>query len=194
MASRLMPDRTQLLWVLGWCLCVFASFCLEENPLYGLLLFLTLGATILALLVAGIWRSWELRRTPLSAISTALVAPLALAALPELRRSATWPHFLLNRSEYDRVVRHIASLPPGRRSAAARPRIAVDESGGVLRIAFVTHPGVVDNWAGIIHDPSGEVALARSMGMAPPHIRELFGGDIVACRHLLDDYFRCSFT
>jgi hypothetical protein len=70
--------------------------------------------------------------------------------------------------------------------------------GPPVRVAF--HPeGMLDNWSGIIFDPTGEVMQAdgfdaRGNFVAPERITKLFGGDLVGCRHLWRDYYRCSFT
>lgn len=62
------------------------------------------------------------------------------------------------------------------------------------RIAFVTNPGLADNWTAIVYDPTGKVALARGMRTAPSDVLMLFGGDIVACGKLVDNFYSCSFT
>jgi hypothetical protein len=73
------------------------------------------------------------------------------------------------------------------------------EPGPPVRIAFMTDPGFLDNWSGIVFDPTGAVMQADGWDAtgkfrAPASITELFGGDIVSCRHLSGDYYHCSFT
>jgi hypothetical protein len=63
----------------------------------------------------------------------------------------------------------------------------------------MTNPGFLDNWSGIVFDPTGAVMQADGWDAAgkfraPDAITKLFGGDIVSCSHILGDYYRCSFT
>ncbi len=59
---------------------------------------------------------------------------------------------------------------------------------------------MLDNWSGIIYDPTGDVMLARGFDPvsgrfhAPDRITKLFEGDLVECRHLWSSYYSCSFT
>lgn len=67
-----------------------------------------------------------------------------------------------------------------------------------MRVAFMTMPGFIDNWTGVVHDPTHRVALARGFSetgfSAPRDVQELFGGDIVSCSRLIGAYYECSFT
>ena len=72
------------------------------------------------------------------------------------------------------------------------------DPGPPVRVAF-NPGGFLDNWSGIIHDPSGEVMLADGFDeqggfRAPDRITRIFGGDLVRCRWLWGDYYSCSFT
>ena len=76
---------------------------------------------------------------------------------------------------------------------------AIVDAGPPVRIAFMTSPGFLDNWSGIVFDPTGKVMLADGWDAsgkfrAPEAITKLFDGDLVSCRHLWGDYYRCSFT
>lgn len=76
----------------------------------------------------------------------------------------------------------------------------VVDLGPPLRIAFPQPGGIIDNWEAVIYDPSGAVGQARGWAgaagefSAPPAVRELFGGDLLACRHIEGPYYRCWFT
>lgn len=67
------------------------------------------------------------------------------------------------------------------------------------RVAFEPS-GMLDNWSGIIWDPTHEVMKANGFDphtgrfRAPERITKLFGGDLVGCRRLGGDWFDCSFT
>jgi hypothetical protein len=70
--------------------------------------------------------------------------------------------------------------------------------GPPVRIAF-NPDGFLDNWAGIIFDPTGDVMQADGFDKngkfaAPDRITKLFGGDLVECRALIGSYYKCSFT
>jgi hypothetical protein len=67
------------------------------------------------------------------------------------------------------------------------------------RVAFEPSE-FLDNWSGIVWDPTHEVMKADGFDTktgrfhAPERITKLFGGDLVACRRLGGDWFDCSFT
>lgn len=72
------------------------------------------------------------------------------------------------------------------------------DRGPPLRVAF-NPEGMLDNWSGIVFDPTGEVMQADGFDAsgrfrAPDRITKLFGGDLVSCRRLWGDYYDCSFT
>lgn len=77
-------------------------------------------------------------------------------------------------------------------------RCQMDE-GPPRRFAFAG-TGILDNWSGIVFDPSGKVAGARGFDpathrlTADPAVTGLFGGDLVACAPLWGGYYDCSFT
>ncbi len=73
------------------------------------------------------------------------------------------------------------------------------EPGPPVRIAFMTNPGFLDNWSGIVFDPIGAVMQADGWDAtgkfrAPAAISKLFEGDLVSCSHLWGACYRCSFT
>ena len=78
----------------------------------------------------------------------------------------------------------------------------VVDSGPPKRLAFLQPGGIIDNWEGIVHDPTGAVAQARGWRYdrgeqeftSPPAVRGLFGGDIVRCEHVRGPWYRCWFT
>jgi hypothetical protein len=73
------------------------------------------------------------------------------------------------------------------------------ECGPPVRVAFDLGGGFLDNWHGLVFDPSGVVENARtdmrSLEPDPPDSpTRLFGGDIVWCRREKGDFFHCRFT
>lgn len=108
--------------------------------------------------------------------------------------------FRRNAAEYDRIVAQ------ARDGALAAPQGEMNgvhyviDNGPPIRVAFPQPGGLLDNWEGIVYDPTGEVLKARGWAVdgttfsAPSEIVGLFGGDIVTCSHLNGNYYRCRFT
>lgn len=73
------------------------------------------------------------------------------------------------------------------------------ECGPPVRVAFDLGGGFLDNWHGLVFDPSGVVENARTnmttlVRDPPGSPTKLFGGDIVWCRREKGDFFHCRFT
>ena len=195
-----------ILWTLAGVLLAFF-----ERPLFDalwigagliILMFIILGACLL-LVVAGyaIWR-----RNLIAAVSAFgfIISGLGLwYAEPFLRREGDAAlfryRFMTSRALYDRIVddaeRARAGHSYGERDGV---RFQVD-AGPPVRVAFPQPGGIIDNWEGVIYDPTGEVLKARGWAepgavSAPPGVKELFGGDLVSCRHVEGNYYRCWFT
>ncbi|WKL55813.1 hypothetical protein Q1W73_08840 [Asticcacaulis sp. ZE23SCel15] len=140
----------------------------------------------------------------------ALIAPILLGLAILLSSplstagevSGAWLRLMIERSRYETIIEKESQPPSG------TARIVDREDGGItytvdagppVRVAF-NPDGIIDNWTGIIYDPTGEVLLAKGFDPVtgefhmPSHIKELFGGDLVACRHIWSDYYKCSFT
>jgi len=107
---------------------------------------------------------------------------------------------LVYHRQYRAIIREVQIKPMRRDTSAWLKRgsvtYVVDASG---RIAFEPG-GFLDNWSGIVWDPTGQVELARGFDphtgrfYAPDRITKLFGGDLVSCRKLWPDWYDCSFT
>jgi hypothetical protein len=75
----------------------------------------------------------------------------------------------------------------------------VPEPGEPLRLAFPRPGGLLDNWEGVVYDPSGAVAAAQGWTAdrafsAPPEVARWFGGALLACRAVRASFYRCTFT
>jgi hypothetical protein len=77
------------------------------------------------------------------------------------------------------------------------------DPGRPVRVAFVLPPGrFIDNWCGVVYDPSGQVLVANHFDgnwktwhdQVPTEIIELFGGDLLGCSKLEGFYYHCCFT
>jgi hypothetical protein len=172
---------------------------LSDAAQFLLWVFVLAGIAIWTIVVAidACVRAWNRRQWPVSALATALIVPAMVFTLwNPLGRGAILVHFLIDRPAYDRVVSGLERGTITREQAgpAQDPPFRVD-AGEPLRVAFPTFEGMVDNWAGVVYDPTHSVRQAKGFGSAVPgRVRELFGGDVVSCWHLAGAYYMCSFT
>jgi hypothetical protein len=113
------------------------------------------------------------------------------------QRLGTLARFHALKPRYESVV---AALADGR-----DPGIRVAhrvEQGPPLRVAFPWPGGILDNWCGVVYDPSGLVMKARPLkpdlsSLGAPDlqkVRALFGGDLFYCEPLGGNWYFCSFT
>ena len=103
--------------------------------------------------------------------------------------------FSMNAARYQQVVDAAPRLAD--RGTTHGQHYIIDR-GPPVRMAFV-EDGILDNWVGVVYDPTDRVAEARGWGpdntfTAPPEIKGLFGGDIVWCDRITGHWYRCSFT
>jgi len=112
-------------------------------------------------------------------------------------RGWAWISLQSHKAVYDRVVAQAATLPD---QGQIDGRQYFIERGPPIRVAFPQPVGVADNWGAVVHDSSGAVAAAKGWTGKPqrhtvrPDLQELWGGDLVTCRRIVDDYYRCWFT
>ncbi len=113
--------------------------------------------------------------------------------------TGTMSRLMLNRGNYEAIIAKVRSNP--------KPAWFHDDDGVTysvdlgppIRVAF-NPAGMLDNWSGIIYDPTGDVMLADGFDpktgkfVAPDKVTKLFHGDLVSCRWLWGDYYDCSFT
>ena len=210
------PYRQLVYWLIAALTCFVATSTVLWFGGFVGVPFAFLAAFVLAigwliLLLLSLKVAWVRRGRPKQALYAA-AAPLgaiglALAlALPVTWAAAwtlDWASFLNNRSDYEEVVRLVQK---GQFDAKVREyqehdgtKFMLDE-GPPRRVAFPMPGGFLDNWSGVIYDPTGEVMLADGFDSetgefaAPDRITKLFDGDIVSCRHMLGSFYNCSFT
>jgi hypothetical protein len=203
-AERWLPSKRQARLVAIWCglYLVYAT----AGHLYGwpwaLPASLLVWLAALVLMIVGLFHLRMLRKAPVATLLTvALLPAAAIVAVPALHGAAVWIAFELRRGELQAVVDDVENGRLQRVGGRTAGGIAyIVEEGQPFRIAFVTQPGVVDNWGGIVYDPTHGVAAAvapswTDAGRAvPDQVRELFGGDIVTCQHIDGFFYRCGFT
>ncbi len=100
-----------------------------------------------------------------------------------IERLGIWVRFATELSSYDLAV---SQLSAGSEPACVETRACYLDNGPPPRLAFMWG-GLIDNWYGIVYDPTHDVARIE-------RFRELFGGDLIWCDHVAKDYFLCGFT
>lgn len=125
-----------------------------------------------------------------------LAALLPLVVAGHLGGSLT--RLAINHARYEALVA---------RAESRRGPAAFEEADG---ISYATDPGppvrvgfhveeMRSLWGAIVHDPSGEVMLAKGWDEAagdfigPERITRLFLGGMVGCQHLWGNYYSCVF-
>ena len=158
----------------------------------------------------GFMRGWKLRQRPSQAIvaagapwvAIALVVLLALPVAHVTLAGLIRVTLLTKRSSYEAIIvkAKTGAFQPGDSRQSYDGTDFILDEGPPMRLAFPLPGGVLDNWSGIVFDPTGDVTLARGFAKggdgftAPPAVHALFGGDIVTCDHLSGDFYYCTFT
>lgn len=200
-------------WVVVW-VAVGPLLAFADRPLWDRLWIMTLGIWVLyaalglALFVRLLWRargqSWRGAE-----IVPALAVPVFSIALwflfPHLAgagdRFQFHRRFDALRPQYERIVGELSrTQPPPKRGELEGISFTTD-AGPPLRVAFLQPGGMIDNWEGLIYDPTGAVGTATGWRAgvpgefsASPEVIKLFGGDLVGCRHIIGPFYRCWFT
>jgi hypothetical protein len=182
---------------------------LIENPFIALMLlplaaliYLAIAVVLLVGYVRNAIKERNKRSWTAAASIPALIVVLMLSA-PLITKLVVYAEFAFMLPAYTRIVDAVTKVPPSRESfvePADEVRYYVDQ-GPPVRVAF-PKDGIIDNWWGVIYDPSDAVAQAKGWNFdtgeqvftAPPEIRTLFGGDLVSCWRLYRHYYSCSFT
>jgi len=195
--------RTTLILAVFWLAltCVRFLFYHEINDRLWIGSFLLDGVLFgLALIVVikGILAAGQARRRMGNLAIVGIIAGMTalLWATPTGRLTATYFRLWHRESAYQAIVDQLSSDPSGE-----VPRDTRVDPGPPLRVAF-SWGGVIDNWHGIVHDPSGEVLKASRFkadwsNWGDPELRDvksLFGGDMRSARHLWGHWYYCTFT
>ena len=116
--------------------------------------------------------------------------------------------FALHQSEYHRIAQTVARGELRAPDSASHGHVVRDgvnfdvDTGPPMRIAFPRPGGLLDNWEGVVYDPTDAVRVAQGWSFAsgkqeftaPAAVRTLFGGDIIACELVTEHFYRCWFT
>ena len=198
--------------VAAWCL-VGLLLAFFDRPLSDALwvlmlsvwgLYVVLGA---ALFIALLWRL-RLGRPRLLAFSAAsipVIAVVLLFVVPWVAAAGDSFQFARRFSrlepQYEAIITALSQERPLVQHGTIRGITFVVDSGPPLRVAFPQPGGLIDNWEGVVYDPSGRVGLATGWKngvagdyTAPPDIKRVFGGDLVGCQQVAARFYRCWFT
>ena len=96
-------------------------------------------------------------------------------------------YFQIRKSHYEQLLSEAQ-----RSGEVSREQGAIDE-GPPVRYAFYWERGVVDNWIGVVYDPTGNVMTANRSN-TDFEVVMLFGGTLYKCEQLDGDWFLCWFT
>lgn len=106
--------------------------------------------------------------------------------------------FWREKANYESIVSQLAA---GADASAFDHPITVDP-GPPQRVA-ISWGGILDNWVGVVHDPTGEVMKANILDTKTWSNRDnpeyagvagLFGGTLIRARHLEGNWYLCWFT
>ena len=185
-----------------WLLSVIAYFAFYYDEIFGFLTFLVgcfliLAGGVIAVLAAG----RAIRRKSMIGFATVALV-LAVGSVgwctPIGRELGARCKFMREKSEY---VSIIARISDGAEKPDPGHRVTVDD-GPPLRVAF-SWGGILDNWRGVVHDPTGEVMKANILDLKTWSNRDdpdyvsvagLFGGTLIRAQHLEGDWYLCWFT
>jgi hypothetical protein len=198
-----------IIFVVGLISGSFSSTFLFLILLLGTAVISVVGVLFLILLVQGISLArahdiaWKSKLLAVVA-SPVLLSALVVTSLPILWSGTyvgSYGKLLLNHPDYEMIVGRNDVQIEGEPFQARRTENGIEyeiDSGPPVRFAFEPD-GILDNWFGIVYDPSGDVMLAdgfdsKGKFRAPDRVTKLFGGDLVSCSHFFGHYYRCSFT
>jgi hypothetical protein len=204
------PYKEAALW-LGIFWVSFALMVLGIWLTGGLAIFLLMPFVAILLLFAGIiillgfFHGWKNRKN-IKLAMLAITMPLITVILGLLgtwpimlvvTRSLSWASLLINQNAYLHYIQQVENgtvvinpVRPGARYTSQKfrgSRVTIDY-GPPVRYAFLQPGGLLDNWGGIIYDPSHKVAAETE------HLSELFGGDMMMCWHMKGAFYYCGFT
>lgn len=157
-----------------------------------------------------IWSLYKSIRPQISFFKIGLnlfVVWMALIIMSHTRLHGETLRFKIHKKEYEKTVLDwqtklkMGQIDPSTIKGIQEGNCYIDV-GPPLRIAFVWPGGIIDNWIGVVYDPSGFVMKCREFERSgsnwdDPSLRkgrELFGGDMFYCRQLEEGWYLCSFT
>ena len=205
--------KSKTFWAVVAWVAVGTLLAFFSRILWDAIWIFTLGLwamyAVAGLVLSGVmfWLGW--RRARLIGIGVYITAFVVLVfglafALPHV--AAAGDEFQFSRRfarlkpQYEAIVDQALAAGDGKDGEGNGVPFTVDP-GPPLRVAFPQPGGLLDNWEGVVWDPTGIVRSAtgwrNGIGgdyTASAEAKGLFGGDLVACRHVANHFYRCWFT
>jgi hypothetical protein len=195
------------IWLRFWILAGIA-LALTQQIQYEILwlgAFVPLGIWVLlgiVLLGAFVWRATlpATRAIALKNVCVIIIVGILFFPLAKIGNSLTERiRFSWYRASYDHIVSHIDEWPL---TDEAHHEADVDfilDPGPPRRIAFIWPGGIIDNWCGIIFDPTSNVLNINKLVLwsyewRTSYLTKLFDGDMTSCRTVAIPYYMCCFT
>lgn len=194
--------KTNIACSAGWLLLTLAYFAFYYDDLLSIFTRLLGGALLLACIPLAITAAMVgVKGKPKMLLAVAgLVVAVAIVGWLTPVGKTFGAHCKLWR-EKERYQSVVARIAAGADDSNLGYPVTVD-SGPPLRIAF-SWGGILDNWRGVVYDPSGEVMKANILDMTTWSNRDdpgyasvagLFGGTLIRAQHLEGDWYLCWFT
>lgn len=196
---RLLPIVT-LIWLLLFILAGVSGVYLNQpfdfvSPFVVGALWLW-GALLVLGLVASLFEPDGRTRRITCLLLTLIVLPVFYVYGDEI---SFYSYFYWHKSQYEEVIARVNSSTECPPQKPENQKWTVD-CGSPRRVAFSMPGGIIDNWIGIVYDPTGLVMQANQVPMADlknpkyAYVVGLFGGDMTYARHLFGPWYLCSFT
>ena len=172
------PDLVELLW-------------LAVLPLIGGLLISGVAILTIGVVHARRTRKW-----------ISVPAAIALAGLVVFftcgYSSREQVRFWIVRSHYENRLKEVQAILAN----GGKPADCQVDQGPPVRVAFYWQRGVIDNWVGLVYDPTAEVMKANGFkrdwsNWGDPRLKTvkgLFGGDLLRAKRVGKDWYLCWFT
>lgn len=197
-----MPIKLQIWIITGIALALTLQFQYETLWILASLPIVSWSLIGIALLVTCVWRATrpEHRGTALKNICAIIVMGVMITPLAKIGHSLTeYIRFSWYRTSYDRIVSHIDQQPLTDGLDHDEDIDFILDPGPPRRVAFIWPGGLMDNWCGIVFDPTNDVLKINQQGLwsdewRASYITKLFGGDMTSCRTISTPYYMCCFS
>ncbi len=165
--------------------------------LSGIFLFLIVNIWLLVLLIYRLILIFRLKRDIYRAEILILFFIILILNFTPIKRASL---YLRAYTEHFKYVETIEEIEQGNINVCQNIHCKIDD-GPPIRVAFVWD-GFVDNWSGVIYDPTGIVMNSNLLKVDFSNRNDseyvkagrLFGGDMTDAIHLWGDWYYCCFT
>lgn len=194
--------KINLIYSAGWLLLTVAYFAYYYDnllsiftPLLGWALLLACVPLAIAAAMVGIKGN---SRMPLAVAGLVITVAIVGWLTPAGKSFGAHCKLWREKAHYQSVITRLAA---GADDSASDHPIAVDP-GPPRRVAF-SWGGILDNWVGVVYDPTGEVMKADILDTETWSNRDdpdyasvagWFGGSLIRAKHLEGNWYLCWFT